>query len=152
MFDLEKVKAKFNQFLSNETVPPIVKNGSEYYVFKYYTIKNGDGKYDLYKKDDYVDTVQSSAAAISWCKADLDNRWTLAKDIIKADQRITTTNIDLQIRRHRYKNEKDKEIRETLAILINESIYKLQSQKRNLKKLIKQTKYIKIKGFDNELN
>ena len=39
-----------------------------------------------------------------------------------------------------------------MLILVNEDIYRLRQLQDNLKKLIKQTKYIKIKGFDNELN
>lgn len=152
MFDLAKVKTKFSEFLKNSTVPPIVKDGTDYYVFQHFTIKNGDGRYELYYKDDYIDTVQSSAAAISWCKAKQAGNFILAQDIVRADRRVATKKLDLEIRKHRFKNSADKETKDTMLILVNEDIYRLRQLQDNLKKLIKQTKYIKIKGFDNELN
>ena len=152
MFDLAKVKTKFSEFIRNSNVPPIVKDGTDYYVFQHFTIKNGNGRYELYYRDDYVDTVQSSAAAISWCKAKQAGNFILAQDIIRADQRVATKALDIELRKHRYKNTKDKEIKDTMLILVNEDIYRLQQAKHNLKKLLKQTKYIKIKGFDDELN
>ena len=152
MFDLEKVKTKFSEFIRNSQVPPIVKDGSSYYVFQNFTIKNGNGRYELYYKNDYIDTVQSSAAAISWCRAKQAGNFVLAQNIVRADQRVATKALDVELRKHRYKNTKDKEIKDTMLILVNEDIYRLKQAKNNLKKLIKQTKYIKIKGFDNELN
>ena len=152
MFDLNKVKTKFSEFLKNSTIPPIVKDGTDYYVFQHFTIKNGNGRYELYYKDEYVDTVASSAAAISWCKAKQAGNFILAQNIVRADQRAATKALDVELRKHRYKNTKDQELRETMLILVNEDIYRLHQAKHNLKKLIKQTKYIKIKGFDNELN
>jgi hypothetical protein len=152
MFDLAKVKKKFSEFICNSSVPPIVKDGNDYYVFQHFTIKNGNGRYELYYKDDYIDTVQSSAAAISWCRAKQAGNFVLAQNIVRADQRVATKALDVELRKHRYKNTKDKEIKDTMLILVNEDIYRLKQAKNNLKKLIKQTKYIKIKGFDNELN
>ena len=106
----------------------------------------------MYYKDDYIDTVQSSAAAISWCKAKQAGNFILAQNIVRADQRVATKKLDLEIRKHRFKNSSDKETKDTMLILVNEDIYRLRQLQDNLKKLIKQTKYIKIKGFDNELN
>jgi len=152
MFDLEKVSERFNRFIRSAEAPAISKHGNTYYVFKYYRIENGNGKYDLYKQDEYVDTVMSSAAAMSWCKAQASGDWQLAKKLILADQRVATKTLELEMRKKHYKESNDKETKDTLLILVNEDIYKLKQLKHNLKKLIKQTKYIKIKGFDNELN
>lgn len=152
MFDLAKVKTKFSEFIRNSDVPPIVKDGNDYYVFQHYTIKHVDNKYDLYKQDEYVDTVMSSASAISWCKADQGGLTFLGRDIIRTDQRVASKTLALEMRKNKYKTTKDKEERETLYILMSDDVYRLKQTKYNLKKLIKQTKYIKIKGFDNELN
>ena len=152
MFDLAKVKTKFSEFIRNSNVPPIVKDGDDYYVFQHYTIRANNGYYDLYERDEFVDTVSSTASAISWCKAKQARLTFLARDIIKADRRVANQETAVMLRKHHYKTVTDKEDRDTLHILVNEDVYKLRQLKHNLKKLIKQTKYIKIKGFDNELN
>ena len=152
MFELEKVSERFNRFIRSAEAPAISKHGNTYYVFRYYRIENGNGKYDLYKQDEYVDTVMSSAAAMSWCKAQASGDWQLAKKLILADQRVASKTLALEMRKSKYKSVKDKDERETLYILLSDDVYKLKQLKHNLKKLIKQAKYIKIKGFDNELD
>jgi hypothetical protein len=152
MFELKNVSDRFNRLIRQAETPAISKHGNTYYVFKYYRIENGNGKYELYKQDEYVDTVMSSAAAMSWCKAQAAGDWQLAKKLILADQRVASKTLALEMRKNKYKSAKDKDERETLYILMSDDVYKLKQFKHNLKKLIKQAKYIKIKGFDNELN
>jgi len=152
MIDVDSVTQKIKRFFERESVPAIVQDGTEYHVFGKYVINQIDThRYDLYKHDHYVDTVASSAVAMSWCIFDSKNDWKNSHALIVNDKRIQDYRFQIENRKRILKTAKDPGDREWLLIRINEDVERMREAKRNLDKCVKLTKYIKIKGFnDNE--
>jgi len=151
MIDIDRVTQKIKRFFERESVPAIVQDGTQYHVFGKYVINQTDNhRYDLYKHDQYIDTVTSSAVAMSWCIFDSKNDWKNSHTLIVNDKRIQDYRFQIENRKRILKTAKDLNDREWLMIRINEDIERMREAKRNLDKTVKLTKYIKIKGFNED--
>ena len=152
MIDIDRVTQKIKRFFEKEAVPAIVQDGTSYHVFGKYRITQKDNNvYDLYKHDHYAYTVGSSAIAMSWCIFDSKNDWKNSHKLIVNDKKVRDYRFQIENRKRILKTAKDPNDREWLMIRINEDIERMREAKRNLDKTVKLTKYIKIKGFnDNE--
>ena len=150
MIDIDIVTQKIKRFFERESVPAIVQDGTSYHVFGKYLINQRDNRYDLYKHDHYIDTVSSSAFAMSWCIFDSKNDWKNSHTLIVNDKRIQGYRFQIENRKRILKTAKDPDDREWLLIRINEDVERMREAKRNLDKTVKLTKYIKIKGFNDD--
>ena len=151
MIDISKITKKVKSFFEQEDVPSIVQDGERYHVFGKYMLNKKDQSVELYKDGHYVGTVSSSAIAMSWCMFDVKHDWKNSYSLLKNDEKFNRYKFQIENRKQILKNVKDYNDREWLLIRINEDIERMREVKRNLDKTIKLTKYIKIKGFnDNE--
>ena len=150
MIDVNKITEKVKRFFDREGVPPIVQADDTYHVLGKYRIVVKDGVYDLYKHEHYVDALSSSAAALSWCMYDSKNQWRQTHTILTNDRKIQQYRFEIENRKRILNDTKDADTREWLLIRINEDAQRLREAKRNLDKCVKLTKYIKIKGFNDE--
>jgi len=150
MIDINSITDKVKRFFDKESVPPIVQSGETYHVLERYRIVKHDDVYDVYKYDDFVSTLSSSSAALGWCIYDSKNLWSKGNDIIRDDRRIQQYKFDIENRKRILDKTKNDDERQVLLIRINEDANKLKQARRNLNKTVKLTKYIKIKGFNDE--
>lgn len=141
---------KLEGYLNKSKAPLIIKDGDQYIVFKDYIIKENNNVYDLYKKHEYVDTVSTTAVALSWCLYDKYKKWNQAREILKSDRRIAKYMFEIENRKKLLEKTKDAETKVLHKIRMYEDIERLKEEKLNIKKCVNLTKYIKIKGFNDE--
>jgi len=149
MINIDKITEKVKQFFDREGLPPIVQDGECYHVLGKYMINHTNHVYELYKHDQYVNTVASSAVALSWCIFDNKNDWMHTHQLLTNDKKIQEYRFQIENRKRILKTAKDPDDREWLLIRIAEDLERMREAKRNLDKTVKLTKYIKIKGFND---
>jgi len=149
MIDIDKITDKVKRFFDREGLPPIVQDGKRYHVLGKYVINHKDDGYELYKHDQYVNTVATSAVALSWCIFDSKNDWQNSHQLLTNDKKIQQYRFQIENRKTILKSVKNQSDREWLLIRIAEDSERLREAKRNLNKTVKLTKYIKIKGFND---
>ena len=150
MISVDAITDKVKRFFDKEGVPPIVQDGKKYHILGKYTIIEKEDYYEIYKYEQYVDTVNASSTALSWCIFDSKNNWKSANSLLVNDKRIQDYRFQIANRKRILKTVTNDDDKELLLIRINDDIGKLQKAKINLNKTVKLTKYIKIKGFNDE--
>jgi len=152
MINLSQFKIKVKNLFSNEKLPPVLKEDNVYYVFDKYKIVKEQGRFALYRSETFVNYVNKSSTAMSWCLANKSQNWQLAHDLIYYDNQIESKKFDMDIHKQMAKKVDNDDDRNLHYDLYVESLNRLKQFERNLQKSVNLAKYNKIKDFQNESN
>jgi len=130
----KKVKRKIQQLYNNEKYSIISKRNGIIYVGEMYKILFYEGEWGVFKQNTLINSFGSSSVAMSWCIADMYNKFMICDHLINADNKLASKKNDIIY----YK------------ALLNK--YTLSSDRRNiiLSKLTNDLLY--CKSIENEIN
>lgn len=150
-----KLDQEFNRLIKEEfgdiTSNLIWQNEfGEYEAFgKYRIIKNRPG-YRVFCSATDVGIFSSTRTALSWCIADKNRAYNLARDLHETDIKLSSLTADINSRATIGDRSNSLELKEIIATkLESKTIQKKQLEKR-LAKCVSWAKYIQQRGFNNE--
>lgn len=121
-----------------------------YKVFDRYRIINEKPGYRLYCSATDVGLFSSTRTAMSWCIADKNKLYTLARDILHLDIKLRSLNSDINVRANIADRSKEPQFRETIGTKLESKIIRKKMVEEQLTKCVNWAKYIQLKGFNNE--
>jgi hypothetical protein len=135
-----------------ETISNLIfrDDDGSYKVFDRYRIINEKPGYRLYCSATDVGLFSSTRAAMSWCIADKNKLYTLARDILQLDIKLRSLTSDINVRANVADRSKEPQFRETIGTKLESKIIRKKLVEEQLTKCVNWAKYIQLKGFNNE--
>jgi hypothetical protein len=150
-----KYTQEFNRVIRQE-FPEIVNNliyrdeDGSYSIFDRYRIVNEKPGYRLYCSATDVGLFSTTKSAMSWCIADKNKLYTLARDILQLDIKLRSLTSDINVRANIADLSKQPQFRETITTKLESKIIRKKMVEEQLTKCVNWAKYIQTKGFNNE--
>lgn len=131
----------------------IIQKGNTYQAFDKYLIEETPFGWQVLS--DTFDTpllFNTAKVALAWCIAYNVGRAELAANMLWLDGRVAAKQFDIDILTNTLENADPLTNRGILLARLSEDINSRQSYKKQLAKCLQTTKYIKLKGTNNELS
>ena len=127
--------------------------------------KNDDGSYNVFgkyriitQKFGYkvtcaatdVGIFTSTKTALSWCIADKNAAYNLAREILETDIKLGLLNNDIKIRANLADRSKSPDFRETQGTKLETKIIRKKQLENQIAKCVSWAKYCQQRGFNNE--
>jgi len=145
---IESIASKELARLSHNT---IIRDGNIVECFGHYTIEPSGDFWQVTKDNTVITNFDSLRTSVSWCIADKSNAYDVSQQIKFLGMQLVSKIVELRLA-----SKYAKQVRSNLtkhAIVqdkLSETRARIHSSKEQLNKLINVTKYIQIKGFNNE--
>ena len=145
----KKVKYKLKRLTNNKKLNEqiIRKVKKSFVLYDLYKITNLNGLWHVIKYEQYINSFDSSATAVSWCLADNINQFESAYNLVYLDRRLQQKKIDIDLRKEFLKSIEDKDRKVVAIARLSEDLYTCQSLKIDLSKYYVSTKYMQIQDF-----
>lgn len=132
----------------------IVQKGKVYHVYNDYIMEETDMGWQVKSEHDIdIRYFNTAKIALSWCILHKARRVDLADGLEAISRRLETKQLDIEILKERLKHKLPEGVdRVVLSARLTEDINCRQEYKKQLAKFIRDAKYIKLKGTNNELN
>ena len=121
-----------------------------YEVFGRYRIVPLRPGYQVFCAATDVGTFHSTRTALSWCIADKNCSFNIAREILTTDNKLNTLTQDINIRAAVGDRSKNPELRETILTKLESKIIQKKLLENQLTKCVNWAKYCQQRGFDNE--
>jgi hypothetical protein len=121
-----------------------------YKVFDRYTILNEKTGCRVYCSATDVGKFSNTKSALSWCIADKNKLYTLARDILALDIKLSSLTSDIAVRANLADRSKQPLFRETIETKLETKIIRKKQVEEQLSKCVNWAKYIQQRGFNNE--
>lgn len=148
----DKINSIAGSELSKILKNAIIRDNNLVECFGYYQIVFKNNLWQVTKYSNFIENFESLRIAVSWCIADKSNEHVIGLQIKHCNKelllRTAKLNLVSQFARQVYST--DKVRYEIAQNKLSEIKFRLRETKEQLNKLINQTKYIQIKGFNNE--
>lgn len=129
----------------------IIQKGNTYKAFDRYTIEETPEGWTLSACTfDTPLLFNTAKVALAWCILDKAGQYSSASQMLYLDSRITIKQSDIDVLTYMLENADPLLNRATLLARLSEDINNRQSYKKQLSNFVKQAKYIKLKGTNNE--
>jgi hypothetical protein len=150
-----KITKEFDQIMRQE-FPEVVKNlifrdeDDSYRVFDRYRIINEHPGFRVLCSASDVGLFGSTKTALSWCIADKNQAYNLARDIFNLDVKLRSLTNDINTRANIADRSKDPQFRETIETKLESKIIRKKQVEQELTKCVNYAKYCQQRGFNNE--
>ena len=150
-----KLTQEFDRMMRQE-FPDAVANliwrdqDGSYKVFDRYRIVDEKPGYRLYCSATDVGLFSTTRTAMSWCIADKNKLYTLARDIIILDTKLRSITADINVRANIADRSKEPQFRETVGTKLESKIIRKKQVEAELTKCVNFAKYCQQRGFNNE--
>jgi hypothetical protein len=150
-----KITKEFDQIMRQE-FPDIMKNlifrdeDDSYRVFDRYRIVNEQIGFRVLCSATDVGLFGSTRTALSWCIADKNQAYNLARDIFNLDVKLRSLTNDINTRANIADRSKEPQFRETIETKLETKIIRKKQVEQELTKCINYAKYCQQRGFNNE--
>lgn len=152
-----KYTKDFDRMMRQE-FPEIVQNlifqdeDGSYRVFDRYSIVKENPGYRVYCSATDIGVFSSTKTALSWCIADKNKAYNLARDIYNLDVKLSSLTSDINARANIADSSKEPLFRETIATKLESKIIRKKKVETELAKCVNWAKYCQQRGFINETN
>jgi hypothetical protein len=150
-----KYNQEFDRMMRQE-FPDTVSNlifrddDGAYKVFDRYTIIIEKQGCRVYCSATDVGKFSTTKSALSWCIADKNKLFTLARDILVLDVKLSSLTSDIAVRANIADRSKQPLFRETIETKLETKIIRKKQVEEQLSKCVNWAKYIQQRGFNNE--
>jgi len=146
---------ELEQLIRNElrTIMPNMiwrNDNGDYELFGRYLICPEANGFRVYCSATEIGLFGSTKSALSWCIADKYQKFNLARDILRTDNRLNAVSNDIFVRVGISNRSKRAEFKESIDIKLENKIIRKKELEQQLDKLINSAKYLQQRGFDNE--
>ena len=125
-------------------------DANNYCVFDRYKIVPVKPGYLVLCSATEVGIFGSTKSALSWCIADKNKAFNLARDILALDVKLTSLTSDINARAQVADKSKQPQFRETIETKLESKIIRKKKVESELTKCVNWAKYIQQRGFNNE--
>jgi hypothetical protein len=140
-----------SQEFGNITSNLIWQNESgEYEAFGRYRIVANRPGYRVFCSATDVGIFSSTRTALSWCIADKNQAYNLARDLKETDVKLSSLTVDINSRATIGDRSSNLELREIIATKLESKIIQKKQLENRLSKCVNWAKYIQQRGFNNE--
>jgi hypothetical protein len=121
-----------------------------YQVFGRYRIQPETQGWRVFCSATDVGTFASTRSALSWCIADKNQAYNLARELHELDRKLTALNNDIATRSAIAEHSRRWEFRDPVATKLETKIIRRKQVENRLAKCIDWAKYSQQRGFNNE--
>lgn len=125
-------------------------DAGEYEVFGRYLIVPESPGFRVFCSATDVGTFGSTRSALSWCIADKNLSYNLAREIKELDNKLSALNNDIAVRTALAERSRRWEFRDPVATKLETKIIHRKAVENRLAKCIDWAKYTQQRGFNNE--
>ena len=126
------------------------KDDGVYEVFGRYRIQQESGEFRVFCSATDVGLFSSSRSALSWCIADKNQAYNLARELKELDNKLAALNNDITVRTALAERSRRWEFRDPVATKLETKIIRRKQVENRLAKCINWAKYTQQRGFANE--
>jgi hypothetical protein len=150
---------KFNQEINRlfrQEFPDILPNAiwqnsdGIYEVFGHYRIIAEGKQYRVFCSATDVGLFNSTRTALSWCIADKNQAYNLARELLEVDQKLTALTNDISVRAAIADRSTRFEFRDEVGTKLESKIIRKKQLENQLTKCVNWAKYCQQRGFNNE--
>jgi hypothetical protein len=151
MINERELERAFRQELRDLVPNLILQNDNGVYeVFDRYRIEPESGQYRVYCWATDVGLFGSTRSALSWCIADKNQAFNLARELKELDHKLTALNNDISVRAGLAERSRRWEFRDPVGTKLETKIILRKQVENRLSKCISWAKYTQQRGFTNE--
>jgi hypothetical protein len=151
MINDQEIERVFSQEFRNLLPELIWQNEfGEYEVFGKYKIVPQKPGYTVLINDDSKGFFNSTKTAISWCVADKNQQYNLARDLLDYDNMLSNIDNDIFVRAGIANKTNDLALKESIETKLELKILHKRQIQSHLSKCLNRAKYLQQKGFENE--
>lgn len=121
-----------------------------YEVFGRYRIVPESQCYRVFCSATEIGTFGSTRSALSWCIADKNQSYNLARELKELDNKLTALNNDIAVRSALAERSRRWDFRDPVATKLETKIIRRKQVENRLAKCIDWAKYSQQRGFNNE--
>jgi hypothetical protein len=121
-----------------------------YEVFGHYRIIPETHGFRVFCSATDVGVFATSRSALSWCIADKNQAYNLARELHELDRKLTELNNDIAVRTAMAERSHRWEFRDPVAVKLETKIIRRKQVENQLAKCISWAKYSQQRGFNNE--
>jgi hypothetical protein len=121
-----------------------------YEVFDRYRICPQNDGYRVYCSASDVGVFGSTRSALSWCIADKNKAYNLARELKELDNKLTSLNNDIAVRTSIAERSRHWDFKDSMATKLETKIIRRKQVENRLAKCISWAKYTQQRGFNNE--
>jgi hypothetical protein len=121
-----------------------------YEVFGHYRIISERNQYRVFCSATEVGTFGTTRSALSWCIADKNKAYNLARELKELDNKLTALNNDIATRTAIAERSSRWDFRDPVATKLETKIIHRKQVENQLAKCIDWAKYSQQRGFNNE--
>jgi hypothetical protein len=121
-----------------------------YEVFGRYRIVSEHHGFRVFCSATDVGVFGSTRSALSWCIADKNKSYNLARELKELDNKLTALNNDISVRTSLAERSRRWEFRDPVATKLETKIIRRKQVENRLAKCIDWAKYTQQRGFTNE--
>jgi hypothetical protein len=142
--------------LLQQEFPDILPNAiwenedGSYSVFGKYQIVPEKPSYRVFCAATDVGLFSTTRTALSWCIADKNQAFNLAREIHEVDTKIVVLTSDIAVRTNVAERSKNFDFREVVGTKLESKIIKKKQLENQLTKCVNWAKYCQQRGFNNE--
>ena len=122
----------------------------DYEVFNRYLIQPQQGQYRMFCSATDVGLFSSTRTALSWCIADKNQAYNLARELQELDNKLTALNNDIAVRAALAERSTRWEFRDPVGSKLETKIIRRKQVENRLAKCVDWAKYSQQRGFTNE--
>jgi len=121
-----------------------------YEVFGHYRIIAEDGRFRVFCSATDVGLFSTTRTALSWCIADKNKAYNLARELQELDRKLHALNNDIAVRSALAERSRRWEFRDPVATKLETKIIRRKQVENQLAKCVNWAKYSQQRGFNNE--
>ena len=150
-----KINQEFNRLMRQE-FPEVVSNmifrddDGSYNIFDRYRMFKESTGYRVFCGATDVGRFGTTKTALSWCIADKNKAYNLARDILELDTKLNSLTSDIAARANLADRSTSPIFRETIETKLETKIIRKKQVEEQLSKCVNWAKYCQQKGFNNE--
>jgi hypothetical protein len=133
-------------------IPNVIYQNDDgvYEVFDRYRIIPERGEYRVFCSATDVGLFGTSRAALSWCIADKNQAYNLARELQELDRKLTALNNDIAVRTAIAERSHRWDFRDPVGTKLETKIIRKKQVENRLAKCVNWAKYTQQRGFTNE--
>lgn len=121
-----------------------------YVVFGKYNLRPEDTKVNVWYNEELVGSFSNKKTAISWCVAEKNRLYNLARDIANLDRKRQQVLQDIECRQRVADRGRSADFEEMVKTKLEPKIKLYQAVNSELEKCLNRAKYLQLRGFSNE--
>ena len=121
-----------------------------YIVFGRYHLRPDKHKFTVWQNNEVIASFSSKKTAISWCVAEKNKVYNLARDILNLDRKKQQVQQDIECRSRVADKGSSPEFKEMVRTKLEPKNKLYRDVSSELEKCLNRAKYLQLRGFSNE--